>query len=143
MTTERLRLLDVNVLVALTNSSHVHHRRAHGWFAGVERWATTPITETGFLRLMLNPVVVGRQHTFAQARAVLASLRDVAGYEWLADDATLTSSTIDLAGLQGHRLVTDLHLVSLAAQHDAVVATFDARLPKALVARDRRHVEVV
>lgn len=54
---------DVNVLVAITNPSHQHHRRAHQWLTGVGRFATTPITEIGLLRLLLNSSVTGQQVT--------------------------------------------------------------------------------
>jgi hypothetical protein len=35
-------LLDVNVLIALIDANHVHHDRAHKWFAaeGAHAWAT-------------------------------------------------------------------------------------------------------
>jgi len=40
-------LLDVNVLLALCDSLHVHHEAAHRWFGDYGRtaWATCPITE--------------------------------------------------------------------------------------------------
>jgi hypothetical protein len=39
-------LLDINVLLALTDPMHVHHDVAHQWFAqtGRHRWATCPLT---------------------------------------------------------------------------------------------------
>jgi len=47
-------LLDVNVLVALLDSGHVHHGAASTWLdrhieAG---WASCPITQTGCLRAL-------------------------------------------------------------------------------------------
>lgn len=50
-------LLDINVLVALFDSAHVHHHAAHKWLAEVGRvsWATCPITENGFVRVVSNP----------------------------------------------------------------------------------------
>ena len=55
--TARVALLDVNVLVALFDPSHVHHTAAHDWFAdrGEEGWATCPITENGLLRIVGHP----------------------------------------------------------------------------------------
>ena len=51
-------LLDINVLVALFDSAHVHHEAAHRWFANVGNasWATCPITENGFVRVVSIPV---------------------------------------------------------------------------------------
>ncbi len=50
-------LLDVNVLIALIDANHVHHDRAHQWFAaeGVHAWATCATTENGLLRIVGNP----------------------------------------------------------------------------------------
>jgi predicted nucleic acid-binding protein len=50
-------LLDVNVLIALIDPSHVGHDAAHGWFAntGFLSWATCPITENGVIRIVGHP----------------------------------------------------------------------------------------
>lgn len=136
-------LLDASVLVALTNPDHVHHGRAHSWFSRVERWASTPLTEAALVRLMLNPAVTGTQRAAADVLAVLGSLRALPGHEFIADDSSLADPAIDLAGLVGHRQVTDLHLVNLAARHKLTLATFDAKIGRALVAADAAHVMVV
>jgi len=136
-------LLDANVLVALTSPDHVHHARAHEWFARTSSWATTPVTESAFLRLMLNPAVAGAARSPAEVTAVLDALRSLPGHRFLPDDASLAAPLIDLAGLQGHRQVTDLHLVNVAARHDAALATFDARIRRSLGPADRRHCAVI
>ncbi len=52
-------LFDLDVLIALSWPRHVHHARAHDGFAdrGEEPWATTPITEAGYLLLSTNTTV--------------------------------------------------------------------------------------
>jgi predicted nucleic acid-binding protein len=47
-------LLDVNVLIALIDPSHVNHAAAHDWFTQVARdgWATCPIVENGVIRIL-------------------------------------------------------------------------------------------
>ena len=47
-------LLDVNVLIALIDSAHLDHDRAHEWFAaeGKHAWATCPMTENAVLRIL-------------------------------------------------------------------------------------------
>ena len=50
-------LLDVNVIIALLDPSHVHHERAHEWFGAYREskaggWATCPIVETGVVRVV-------------------------------------------------------------------------------------------
>ena len=53
----RVALLDVNVLVALFEPEHIHHETAHDWFADESShgWATCPVTENGFVRVLANP----------------------------------------------------------------------------------------
>src|SRR5450432_4589843 len=53
----RVALLEVNVLIALFDAEHIHHEMAHDWFADNNRlgWATCPLTENGFLRVLGNP----------------------------------------------------------------------------------------
>jgi predicted nucleic acid-binding protein len=50
-------LLDVNVLIALFDPSHVHHDAAHGWFSNSRSkgWATCPLTENAVVRILSSP----------------------------------------------------------------------------------------
>jgi predicted nucleic acid-binding protein len=75
----RVSLLDVNLLVALFDPNHIHHDVAHDWFADhrADGWATCPVTENGFVRVLSNPSyggdvsrvadLVGRLRTFCSA----------------------------------------------------------------------------
>src|SRR5277367_4766400 len=50
-----VRLLDVNVLVSLLDSAHIHHDAAVTWFrtvAAAEGWATCPLSENGLIRVV-------------------------------------------------------------------------------------------
>ncbi|MCL1838647.1 MAG: hypothetical protein FWG47_04950 [Propionibacteriaceae bacterium] len=136
-------LPDINVLLALTNAGHIHHLRAHQWFSQISGWATTPFTEAGFVRLMLNPVVTGRKIAAPQVLAALAALRALPGHSFLSDTSSLGTPNIDLSGLRGHRQVTDLHLVNLAASAKLVLATFDSAIKTALLPQDQHLVELV
>lgn len=143
--TERqsVQLLDVNVLVALVSPNHVHHSAAHRWFSRVSGWATTPITETAFVRLISNPVVVGSDLTPQEVIALLRRLCEWPGHRFLRDESRLLDPLIDLAALVGPRQVTDFHLVQLAKIAGATLATFDAKLIAALADADRRHVHLI
>lgn len=136
-------LPDVNVLVALTNPAHQHHGTAHAWLVGAARFLTTPLTELGLLRLLLNPAVIGQEVTTARALAVLAGVRSHPRADFLPDATSLADPALDLIGLVGHRQVTDLHLVNLARRHDCTLVTFDRRIPGSLTESDRRHVVVL
>ena len=47
----RVALLDVNVLMALSDPDHTHHEIAHDWFADhhAHGWATCAVTQNGFV----------------------------------------------------------------------------------------------
>ena len=58
-----MRLPDINVWLALTFDSHVHHPAAKTWFDGLPSDAVCffcRFTQTGFLRLSTNPSVFGK-----------------------------------------------------------------------------------
>jgi uncharacterized protein len=142
-TSDALALPDVNVLVALLHPGHVHHRFALDWFATAGALATTPITEAGFLRLSLNPTVMGRAISPAEALASLRSVRDDPRTTFLPDAASFADPRIDLCGLVGYRQVTDLHLIDLVARNSGALVTFDRALSETLTRRDRRHVHLL
>jgi uncharacterized protein len=50
-------LLDVDVLIALFDPAQVHHEAALAWFEvnRENRWATCPLTENAFVRVLSNP----------------------------------------------------------------------------------------
>lgn len=136
-------LLDVNLLVALMAPQHVHHARAHAWFASVGAWATTPITEAGLLRLLMNPAIVGIQVPMSQAVHLLGELHADAAHTVLSDDASFVASIVSLERLTSSRDVTDVHLADLAARHGAVLATLDRGIPELLAPAERHHVLVI
>ena len=139
-----IQLMDVNALVALCLTSHQHHRAAHTHLAQIPgRWATCPTTEAGVTRLLLNPLVTGRQRSAGEVSAVIAGFRRDSRWIHLEDDTTLAAAHIDTSVLMGHQQVTDVWLVNLAARHSAVLATFDTGFTTWLAPADRRHVLVI
>ena len=130
-------LLDVNVLIALAWPRHVHHVAAARWFdrAHPQGWATTPVTESGFIRVSSNPRVFPDGASPAQAAEVLSRARAVVGHVFWPDNTSLTDS-VDLLEQHVHRsgAVTDAHLAMIAAGNDGVLVTFDGRA--AMLARE-------
>lgn len=130
----RIDLLDVNVLVSLGWPNHVHHAAATEWFASrpaTQAWATTPITESGFVRISSNRKAIPTAVSPNQAIAVLNAIRKVPGHKFLADDieqvlgSDSANSAVKPNSLATHRHVTDAHLLALAARHGARLVTFD------------------
>ena len=85
-------LLDVNVLVALAFRTHVHHERALAWWRvhAAEGWATTPITEVGFVRVSSNSRALPDARTPAEAIGLLERMRTRRGHAFWPDDVTIT-----------------------------------------------------
>jgi toxin-antitoxin system PIN domain toxin len=135
-----LDLPDVNVLVALFVRHHAHHRTALAWWRESAACGSTPVTESGLVRLLVNPSVAGRNTSPAAALAALRSWRSHPRARFLPDDTSLAEPQVDLSGLVGQRQVTDLHLLNLAARHDARLVTFDTRLAPTLQPADRDRV---
>lgn len=123
-------LLDVNVLVALAWPTHIHHLAARRWFAAAhaEGWATTPVTEFGFVRVSSNPAAVGDPLTPGEALTVLDEIRARPGHQMWADDVSPTERFVDPTRLVGHRQVSDAHLLALARRHRGRLATLDRGL---------------
>lgn len=127
-------LLDVNVLVAIAWPQHVHHLHARDWFAalGSRRWATAPVTESGFIRISSNPRVIDDARTPAEAAAFLTALHGAGTWEFWVDGVELSSC---LQGVTGYRQITDAHLLQLAHDRGGSVATFDMGLTRLAQAR--------
>ncbi len=122
-------LLDVNVLIALAWPSHVHHRPAHRWFRAhhAEGWATSPLTQTSFVRLSCNPAVVSEAASPREAAALLGRMAALPGHRFWADRVDWTGTKeLPTKLLLGHRQVTDAHLLALAIRNRGKLATLDA-----------------
>jgi toxin-antitoxin system PIN domain toxin len=133
-------LLDVNVLLALSLPNHQHHRTAMDWFDRGQQWATTPITEAGYIRLLINPRVAGYEIAPAQAISALATMRQLAGHAFVPDNSSLAETMINVGSLAGSAQVTDYHLINLAAINGLVFGTFDGSLSRAISTTDRKHI---
>ena len=118
------RLLDANLLLALTVESHIHHEPARAWFARSQvPFATCPITQGSLLRLRLS---LGASASFADALAVLQAVVAHPRHRFWPD--ALDYAQLPTRGIQGHRQVTDAYLAALARHHGGVLATFDRGL---------------
>jgi len=136
---DRCALLDVNVLIALAWPNHVHHARARAWFESPERggWATTPLTESGFVRVSSNRAAVATATTPGLAIQLLEQLTALEGHEFWVDDIALVDGGRGSQGLiRSHRDVTDAHLLALAERHGGRLVTFDTGIGRLLGARD-------
>ncbi len=125
MSRARRYLLDVNVLIAVLDKDHIHHRAARGWFdmPGLE-WVLCPFTEAGFLRITTNPKTGFLN--LQQATAMLARLAGEPGYHYETIPADWRTLTRPFAKyIFGHNQVTDAWLLGMALHAGLMLMTFD------------------
>ena len=53
-------LLDVNVLIALLDAGHIHHRLATDWLVAHldQGWASCPLTQNGCMRIFSYQILL-------------------------------------------------------------------------------------
>lgn len=124
-------LLDINVLIALIDPSHVQHERAHEWFErkGRKGWATCPLTENGVLRIVGHPRYPNSPGSPAAVAELLVAFRALPGHAFWADDVSLLErQKVNAARLLDSAHVTDTYLLALARAHNGQLASFDQRM---------------
>ena len=144
----RACLLDTNVLIALLWSSHAHHDLAAKWF-GRHRsrgWATCPLTEAGFVRIVSNPAFSRDAVTPREAADLLAANTVAADHVFWPDNQPFAAAT-EFTGqrLVGHQQVTDAYLLGLALKQGGVLATLDERIAALTTPKtaERKALEII
>ena len=119
-------LLDINVLVALIDDSHMHHSLVTRWFDTIrgKEWGVCVFTEAGFLRVMTRPTT--GILTVSEATEALDRLSRQPGYrfwplsqEWSRTTAPFRSRVF------GHQQIKDAYLLGLAVQENGIFVTLD------------------
>ncbi|MCA9186511.1 MAG: TA system VapC family ribonuclease toxin [Pirellulaceae bacterium] len=141
-----IALLDVNLLIALFDASHVHHQQAHQWFAGSrsQRWATCPLTQNACIRIISQPAYPNRLPAADVARRLHAAT-PAADHDFWFDDISLADPSLyDLSQLPSSKHLTDAYLLGLAAKNGGRLVTFDKGIPtSSVLAADSRHLLVL
>lgn len=125
-------LADVNLLLALGWSHHTNHRAARAWLNGLAKddmLATCAITELGFVRISVQPAFGSAD--IATAKRTLAHFRTAKRGHMFVSDA-LDADALP-AWVKTAKHTTDGHLLALANQHGAKLATLDAGIPGAVL----------
>lgn len=123
-------LLDVNVLIALMDVSHVHHPVALHWLENnlSAGWASCPITQNGCVRIMSQPSYPGTIPA-AQVAERLAEASSSSSHEFWPDSISLLNMEIfNWSKILGHRQVTDIYLLTLAVRNEGRFVSFDRRI---------------
>ncbi|MDO5622909.1 MAG: PIN domain-containing protein [Paracoccus sp. (in: a-proteobacteria)] len=133
-------LLDVNVLIALIDPSHIAHDDAHEWFSatGQQSWATCPITENGVIRILGNPRYPNSPGSPAAVVDIVRGIRALPGHHFWPDEISLMDEAlIDPSKVLTAGQVTDTYLLALAKKRGGQLATFDRKLTVAAVRKGK------
>ena len=128
-------LLDVNALIALLDSSHIHHRLATDWLehhidAG---WASSPITQNGCIRIMSQQVYPNSVPVAQVAERLTEATQHPSHQFWADTVSLLQPGSIVWNMVLSSRHVTDAYLLALAVQQGGRFVTLDRGVPLAAV----------
>lgn len=128
-------LLDVSALVAFGFHEHEFHPRMARWVRDLSgapetEFLTCSITELGFVRVLSQTTQYGA--TVADARGLLLKLKanEPMRFAFIADQHDVSQLPL---WVRTPKQITDGHLVSLATAHNGVLATLDAKIPRAFL----------
>ena len=139
-------LLDVNVLLALFDFAHIHHGRARSWWSthSSTGWASCPLTQNGFARVISKP---GYTRPISLQAALLGLAAQLAqpNHEFWPDTVSITDDALfDHCHILGPNQITDVYLLGLAVKHGGRLVTFDRGLPLGAVrGAGTRHLVVL
>ena len=124
-------LLDVNVLLALSWPGHQFHAQVQRWFgrSAAKGWATCPITQAGFVRIISNPAFSSRAVSPAEAiDASRVTMRHPAHQFW-ADDIPVTDALAALGiRISGHSANHRCLSFGVSGESQRKLATLDKKL---------------
>ncbi len=141
-------LLDTNLLIALFWPRHERHALAVKWFTRHRGrgWATCPLTQAGFVRIVSNPAFSRDAVQPREASHVLAANTQAKDHTFWADDVPFAEA-VAFAGMRlvGHQQVTDAYLLGLAIRHRGALATLDRHIATLIApkAAERRALEII
>ena len=124
-------LLDVNILIALLDGSHMHHGLATDWLASHidEGWASSPITQNGCIRILSQPGYPNSVPA-AQVAERLAEATQHPSHEFWSDSISLLHpGCLVWNRVLSSRHVTDVYLLALAIQQGGRFVTLDQGIP--------------
>ena len=120
-------LLDVNVLVALLDAGHLHHRAATDWLAAHQRmgWASCPLTQNGCLRILSLPSYPNPQPAALVAERLTQASASGSHEFWPDSLSLLEPGRLRWDRVLTSRQITDTYLLALAVACRGRLVTFD------------------
>lgn len=120
-------LLDVNVLVALLDAAHLHHRVATAWLAANvgKGWASCPLTQNGCVRILSLTGYPNSQAPAAVAERLGRATADRRHEFWPDAVSILESGRLQWDHVLTSRQITDVYLLALAVARGGRLVTLD------------------
>lgn len=125
-------LLDVNIIISIVDPEHIHHDLAFNWFRknSAKGWATCPITENGFIRIISNNYYKNLKISSSEAIDALQELKDnyQEWHKFIPDNVSFNDGEIfDTSFLKSNN-TTDNYLVGLAYKNNIKLLTIDREI---------------
>jgi toxin-antitoxin system PIN domain toxin len=139
-----VHLLDINLLLALTDPMHVHHGLSQKWFLakGRQAWATCPLTENGFIRIASHPNYPNRPGDVPAVLSILRQVCEAPGHHFWADSVSILKF-LEPDAIITHAQITDVFLLGLAVHNRGKLATLDQHIPVDVVRGGRQALELI
>lgn len=124
-------LLDVNVLIALLDGSHLHHGLVTDWLAGHidEGWASSPITQNGCIRILSQPGYPNPVPAAEVAKRLAEAAQHPSHVFWADSISLLQPGYLMWERILSSRHVTDAYLLALAVRQGGRFVTLDQGIP--------------
>jgi toxin-antitoxin system PIN domain toxin len=137
-------LLDINLLLALSDPMHIHHEPAHRWFTekGKQSWATCPLPENGFIRIASHPNYPNRPGDVTAVLDIFRQLCEAPGHHFWPEDISILQ-VLESDAIITHAQITDVYLLGLAVHKKGKLATLDQRIPGDAVRGGRKALELI
>jgi hypothetical protein len=126
------------VLLAMTDPAHLHHEPASQWFAVAAQhgWATCPLTENGFVRILSNPSYPGVRLTPTDTIVLLETMvqNHAAAHHFWPDSVSLCDPALFRPeAIAGLRQITDVYLLGPCQQNGGTLVTLDRGITDAAI----------
>jgi hypothetical protein len=139
-------LLDVNVLVAAAWPTHTAHERVRQWLARYARegWASCPLTQSGFVRILSNPAFSPNALSVTEAISLLQANLAHPAHRFWADEIGFPQAVEKIAPrLTGHQQLSDAYLLGLAIHKRGRLATTDRAILELLAEKSSERERIV
>ena len=133
-------LLDVNVLIAMAWPWHEARTKVLEWLSrhAADGWATCPLTQIAFVRVLSNPAFSLNAPAPTDALALLQSNLAHPSHQFWPDEVSFPKALEPfLPKLVGHQQVTDAYLLGLAIHKKGKLATLDRGIVDLLPEKNR------